>query len=256
MSLLNRHLSFALALVVMVALAVPAHAQQAKPAPDISGVWLPDLQDQRDQEKGNPPPWTAKARAQFDAMEARESDGNSHGIFVNCLPQGMPSSMAITHNAIEFLVTPGRITITGELDGNSVRRIYTDGRKHPEDPDPSFSGHSIGHWENGTLVVDTIAIHPEVLVATTETAGLPNNGDMHIVERWRFAGSNLLLNDMEITAPHILTKPWKTARKFFREPGGSADFVSGVCIEGNSDPAVDKDGNHVFVPRKNSFTRE
>jgi hypothetical protein len=262
--------SFVSALVLSTALTSAATAQNARSVsfpptpedwaalgklPDLSGIWLPDLQDQRDQEDGNPPPWTPKAKAMMDAMIARENDGGSHGIFVNCLPQGMPSFMAITHNAIEFLVTPGRITMTGELDGNSVRRIYTDGRPHPEDPDPSFSGHSIGRWENGQLIVDTVAIHPEVLIATTETAGVPNNGGMHIVERWEFANPNLLLNHMEITAPKVLTGTWKTTRKYFRNPGDNSEFVSGVCIEGNFEPTVDKDGNHIFVPRKYTFTR-
>src|SRR5688572_637213 len=36
------------------------------------------------------------------------------------------------------------------------RRIYTDGRKHPPDLDPTWLGHSVGHWEGDTLVVDTI----------------------------------------------------------------------------------------------------
>ncbi len=59
------------------------------------------------------------------------------GLLVNCLPHGMPTLMLITHNALEFLVTPGRVTVLGESEGNRLRRIHTDGRAMPEDPDPA-----------------------------------------------------------------------------------------------------------------------
>lgn len=261
--------SFASSLTLSLVLAAPLRAQEndivnpaPKPAdwaalaalPDLSGVWLPDVKDQHEQETSNPPPWTTSVKARITQMVKDDDEGRPHGLFVNCLPQGMPTVVAITHNAVEFLVTPGRVTIVGELDGNSLRRIFTDGRKHPEDPDPSFSGHSVGRWENGTLFVDTVAIHPEVMVAITESAGVPNNGDMHITERWHLASPNVLVNDMEVTAPKILTGTWKTTRKFFRKRDRTFDFVAGVCLEGNFDPQTDKDGNAVFVPRKYSFS--
>ncbi len=59
----------------------------------------------------------------------------------------MPGFVLITRNAFEFLFTPGRVTVLGEMDGNRLRRIWTDRRGHPDDPDLSFHGDSIGHWE-------------------------------------------------------------------------------------------------------------
>ncbi len=53
-----------------------------------------------------------------------------------------------------------RVTIITETD-SQVRRVYTDGRKLPEDPDPAFNGSSIGHWEGNVLIVDTIGLNPE-----------------------------------------------------------------------------------------------
>lgn len=57
---------------------------------------------------------------------------------------------------IEFLFTPGRVTIATEAD-RAIRRIYLQ-PKHSDDPDYTFMGESVGHWEGATLVVDTIAI--------------------------------------------------------------------------------------------------
>jgi hypothetical protein len=160
----------------------------------------------------------------------------------------MPAWMLVTHNALEFLYTPGRVTILGESDGNRLRRVYTDGRPHPEEPDPTFHGHSIGHWEGDTLVVDTVGVMPQSYVAISEAVGVPNNGDLHVIERIHLAGNDYLHDDLEIIAPKILTKPWKTTRVFTRQRARKFDIVEGVCLQGSFSDAVDSDGNAAFVP--------
>jgi hypothetical protein len=216
--------------------------------PDWSGVWTPNTSDQHRREKSDPIPWNRKAADDIFALEAQEKAGNPKGLFVNCLPEGMPSWMLITHNALEFLFTPGRVSILGESDGNRLRRIYTDGRPHPRDPDPSFHGHSIGHWEGETLVVDTVGILPETYIALSEAVGLPNNGDMHIVERIHLVGPDKLADDLEISAPNVLTQIWKTSRFLFRQRARKYDIAEGVCIQGNFSEGKDASGNSVFVP--------
>ena len=218
--------------------------------PDWSGVWTPYKADQVAQEKSNPPPWNAKAAARVAALYAEEKAGRPRGIVTNCLPYGMPSLMLMTHNALEFLYTPGRVTILGEADGNRLRRIYTDGRAHPADPDPSFHGHSVGHWDGDALVVDTIAIIPEALLAVNEAVGLPTNGDVHVVERIHLAARDELHDDLSITAPHLLTKPWMTTRIFYRQRARRFEIQEGVCLQGLFRNDVDADGDAVFVPMK------
>ena len=156
--------------------------------------------------------------------------------------------MLVTHNAMEILFTPGRVTMLGESDGNRLRRIYTDGRRHPDIPDPTFHGHSIGHWEGDTLVVDTVDILPQAPLAISEAVGVPNDGDMHVVERIHLADKDILHVDLEITAPKILTAPWKTTRIFFRQRARKFDIVEGVCQTGDYREAKDANGHHVFVP--------
>ena len=146
----------------------------------------------------------------------------------------MPSWMLIAHNAIEILVTPGRITMLGEGDGNRLRRIYTAGRAHPEDPDLTFHGHSIAHWEGETLVIDTVGIAPQAYIAISEAAGIPNNGDMHIVERLHLAKPDVLNDDLEITAPKVLTTTWKTTRIFRLYSERQYEITVGECAEENS----------------------
>src|ERR1700756_4973689 len=216
--------------------------------PDWSGVWNPKITDQDAQVRTNPPPWNEQAARKIEQMFAEEKAGRPRLIFANCLPEAMPSWMLVTHNAMEILFTPGRVTMLGESDGNRLRRIYTDGRAHPDDPDPTFHGHSIGHWEGDTLVVDTIGIRPQTYIAVSEAAGVPNNGDMHIIERIHLAAPDILHDDLEIIAPKILTAPWKTTRIFFRQRARKCDIVEGVCLQGEYNERINADGDAVFEP--------
>ena len=133
--------------------------------PDFSGVWIPDVKGQTIQETTDVPPWKLEILPQIKRLNDEFKAGRPALILAHCLPHGMPSWMLITHNAFEILMTPGRVTLLGEGDGNRMRRIYTDGRGHPEDPDPSLHGHSIGHWEKDVLIVDTIGISPQAFIA-------------------------------------------------------------------------------------------
>ena len=218
--------------------------------PDWSGVWTPVISDQVAQEKTNPPPWKPQIAKQIAHMYAEEDAGRPFPIIDHCFPTGMPSWMLITHNAFEILFTPGRVTILGEGDGNRLRRIYTDGRAHPADPDPSFHGHSIGHWDNGTLVVDTVALLPQAYLAVNEAVGVPNNGDMHIVEHLHLLNPDTLADDLEISADKLLSKPWHTTRKYYRQRAQKYDIMEGVCTQGSFTDAVDKNGNSIFAPIK------
>jgi hypothetical protein len=216
--------------------------------PDWSGVWTPDIDDQFHKARTDIPPWTPKVAAEMAAMAADEKAGKPHGIFENCLPEGMPSWMLVSHNALEFLFTPGRVTLLGESDGGRLRRIYTDGRGHSADPDPSFHGESIGHWVGDALVVDTIGVLPETYIATGEALGVPNDGDLHVVERIHLAAPDILHDDLEITDPHVLAAPWRTTRIYYRHRGRKNEIVEGECLQGSFNEAHDPRGHAVFAP--------
>jgi hypothetical protein len=216
--------------------------------PDWSGTWSPDVSDQNAQIKTNPVPWKPAIQKQVDHWVAEERDGRPKGLLLDCLPHGMPSLILITHNAMEILFTPGRVTLLGESDGNRLRRIWTDGRGHSPDPDPRFHGESIGHWEGDTLAVDTIGILPQVYLAVSEAVGIPNNGDMHIKERIHLIAPDTLAFDLTIDAPKILSQPWTTRRIYYRKRQKSHEIIEGVCRQGDFHDATDQWGNAVYEP--------
>jgi hypothetical protein len=215
---------------------------------DFDGVWLPDIKDQKRQETQNVPPWKPEIVPQIQRLIDEEKAGRPFLVFSHCLPHGMPSWMLITHNAFEWLTTPGRVTMLGEVDSNRMRRIYTDGRPRPEDPDLTMHGYSIGRWDGDVLVVDTTAVAPQAYVAISEAVGVPNNGDMHIVERLSLAKPNLLRDELEITAPKVLTAPWRTTRFFIRYPDRHYEITEGECVQEDLVPGKDQFSNDIFVP--------
>src|SRR5260370_40387630 len=111
--------------------------------PDWSGGWNPKISAQEAQAKTNMPPWTSRVAALVAHQLAEEKAGRPPPLFANCLPEAMPGWMLVTHNAMEILLTPGRVTMLGESAGNRLRRTYTDGRPHPDAPAPPSPAHSI-----------------------------------------------------------------------------------------------------------------
>ena len=134
-----------------------------------------------------------------------------------CVPTGEPAVMGeVSH---EYLFSPGRVTLA--LENGESRKIWTDGRGHPSEDvsNPSFSGHSIGHWEGDTLVVDTVDIFPEAEIymggyVTPKT---------HIVERFTRVGAKMRIRTV-ITDPDLLEKPWVFTRWYDREDREPVDY--------------------------------
>jgi hypothetical protein len=112
----------------------------------------------------------------------------------------------------------------------------------------TFNGHSIGHWQGATLVVDTVAILPEVYLPLGQAVAFPNNGDMHIEERVHLVGADRLIDELVITAPHALAEPWKISRSFVRSRERRFDIGEASCRQGDFHESRDKDGNAVFLP--------
>jgi hypothetical protein len=180
-----------------------------------------------------PPSLTPEYAAKLKAFQAGQKVGeNVQNENANCVPPGVPQIMQMPY-PLEFLFTPGRVTIAIETD-SQVRRIYTDGRKHPDDPDLTFNGDSIGHWEGDTLVVDTIALEPHIAIAP----GVGHSDQTHIIERIRQTGPDHLEIATTIEDPKVLTQPWTVTRPYIRHADWQIEEY--VCEQNNHDSADEK----------------
>lgn len=194
--------------------------------PDFGGVWVVDRSDKAHPWGIGDPPWTPAAAAQIAELSALEKAGRPKNYMVDCLPEGMPSFIIMTLNAFEFLYSPGRVTILGEFDGNRTRRIYTDGRPHPDDPELTFNGHSIGRWEGDTLVVE-VTNFPKTMI-NYRGAG----GDLRLVERFRRVDARTVRYEVTVADPATFSRPW-TAAISLRQETDLSDVFEYACHEGN-----------------------
>jgi hypothetical protein len=183
------------------------------------------------------PPYNAAYEVKYKKAIAVVDAGRFTDPLTFCLPRGMPGMMA-QPDQYEFAVTPEMVWIVVE-NGGQVRRIYTDGRDHPEGDDlfPTYTGHSVGHWEGDTLVVDTVGLRDDMIVDRT---GLTLSAKAHLVERIRMVEGNLIEDKFVIDDADALTRPWTVTRLFRRQPKGSMLFDY-ACAENNRNP-VDATG--------------
>jgi hypothetical protein len=152
--------------------------------------------------------------------------------FANCKPLGMPFVENIGGMPMKFFQSPGMIAVYIESSG-MTRFIHTDGRKHSEQPNPSYLGESIGHWEGETLIVDTAGLAPDTLFQVgTLPASVLKDGDhsplasvifgkhgpnLRLVERIRLIDFNNLEVQITIHDDTVFKTPYTLpARKFLR----------------------------------------
>jgi hypothetical protein len=172
--------------------------------------------------------FNTRQRTGRDPEDAKPARANSE----LCIPNGMPMVMR-PPIAIEFLLTPGRVTVLTE-DGPSIRRIYTDGRPHGTDPDVTYSGESIGHWEKDTLVVDTRAISAKAQFM----GGVNTSGQAHVIEQIHLKDATHLQIDTVVEDPVALTQPWRYSRTYQRYPPTFTDYE---CAGNNRDASGEPD---------------
>ena len=127
---------------------------------------------------------------------------------------------------IEILMTPGKVTIVIEAY-TQVRHIYTDGRPLPEDPDPSFFGSSVGHWEGDTLVVESVGF-----AQVPRGLSFPYSDKMKITERFKLSNPETLSIETVITDPEALMQPYSMGARSFKRHR-SWTISEYICEENN-----------------------
>ena len=228
--------------LAVLALTPPANAQEKptlpgatydsiKSLPNWSGWWGLEGPTGAEMQR-SPPPLKPELMAAMRGAATSDAGGFRD---LYCRPVEFSGYSGGFVESVEFLFTPGRVTLTNE--SGLIRRIYTDGRSLPKDADATYTGTSVGHWEGQTLVVETSGLNPKALFPQPHVVSVPIGRNVKIVERIALRDAESLQFDITMIAPDIFTAPDKRTRVYARVPKRTAMQIS-FCTD--NDRAVDQ----------------
>jgi len=184
------------------------------------------------------PPLTPEYQARWDAMKEAQAKGAvSNNPVERCLPPGMPRTMIVI-DPMEIVIMP-KTTYMLVSYMMEQRRIYTDGRDWPKETESSFSGYSIGTWQDtqGTGTYDSLAIETRFLKGPRayDPSGIPFHDDNETVVKEVLtrdkSNPQRLRNDITVF-DHALTQPWKVTRYY--QHIASPNWHEYICTENNN----------------------
>jgi hypothetical protein len=145
----------------------------------------------------------------------------------SCMPAGVPGFMMFIVEPIFFVQTPKEVLMI-HSGNEEVRRIYLD-VPHSLNPKPSWYGESVGHYEDDTLVIDTIGLNAKTYVDNYRT---PHTEKLHVIERWRLTDSgNMIEVSIRVEDPDTFNEPWSAIHRYRRVQPRS--LGEEACAENN-----------------------
>jgi hypothetical protein len=198
---------------------------------DISGLWVPAAPYVVD-DKGGSRPGQVPFQPWADALfKARFENGGRDDPSAYCLPGGVPRVDLIPY-PFRILAVPGRTVVLYEIY-SVFREILTDGRPLPENPNPTWMGYSVGHWEEEAFVVRSSGFNGKTWI---DTNGRPATPALEVLERFRRKNFGYMDLDITVVDPVTYTRPWS-----IRVPlhlAADTEMIEYVCNENNKYPQV------------------
>jgi hypothetical protein len=197
--------------------------------PDLSGYWVASTKDKPVGNLGKDLPgyrlpFTPAGRAALQYNIGHTIDPESL-----CIVGGIPRHDA---SALPFELLEGTDHVAFLYWYTTYRLIPTDGRKHTDDPDPSFFGEEVGGWDGDALVIDSIAFK-QARTWADENAN-PHSDQMHTIERWTRPDAGHLHLELSVIDPKFYTEPVHYQRTWLLgAPGQQVEEYS--CAEENVD---------------------
>ena len=146
-----------------------------------------------------------------------------------CVPPSTPFSIAFGA-PFKIVQTPKLMLMLFEPD-TFFRQIFTDGRKHPDDPQPSWLGYSTGKWEGDSLVVETVGLKQ----APLDIFQHPHSEAMRVTERFRRRDFGHMDLQITIDDPKTYIKPFTYKINLRLLP--DTDLLESFCVENEADLA-------------------
>jgi hypothetical protein len=170
-------------------------------------------------------PWS---RALYDYRQETLAKDDPH---VRCAPPGASRQFAVPFG-LQVVQVPhmNKIFVMSGGSTRPWREIHMDGRPHPEYVNPSYFGHSIGHWEGDTLVVDTIGFNERFWL---HREGYPHTESLHLIERFSRPTIGSLNYEITIDDPQAYTAPWSTS--WIKSWNPDEEIIEYFCQDNNID---------------------
>jgi hypothetical protein len=215
-----------------------AAAPKAAPAPkrDLTGVWSflpgdPSLSPVGSltgvgRGPGDMPPFTPWGQARYDANKPgygpkMTADNNDPSL--QCDPQGIPR--LLFGATFEFGTAADR---TMMLFSTAWRPIWTDGRRLPADPDPTWMGTSVGRWEDDyTFVVNSVGFTDRTWLGQE---GQPHSDEMKVEERWHRVDRDTLTLNATMDDPKTYTRPYKAIQITYKLRPRNYEMAFNPCV--------------------------
>jgi hypothetical protein len=161
---------------------------------------------------------------------ARKPDASAAVGNVHCRPVGFPL-VETAPAPFKIVQTASLMTMIFEID-TTFRQIFTDGRMHPQDPQPSYMGYSVGHWDGDTLAVDTIGLTDRGIL---DGLGHGHTEALRVTER--FHRVNFGRTELQLTFddPKTFTRPVTIKFNLVLRP--DTDLLEFYCTENEKDLA-------------------
>ena len=175
-------------------------------AHDFNGVWM-GRGGAFNTLSSKAPAMTPWAQARYDAAKpgiGPRAQPLGNDPMMACDPIGYPRIAFYNAYPMEFVQTKDRLIEF--FDFFYVHRtIWLDGRSLPADPEPTWYGYSVGHWEGNTLVVETTGFNDE---SWLDNDGHPHSDQMKLEERFTRTDHGTIQARMTLTDPKAYTAPW------------------------------------------------
>jgi hypothetical protein len=143
---------------------------------------------------------------------------------IKCYLPGVPRATYMPY-PFQIVQNPKDILIAYEYAG-ATRTIFMD--KAPPSPTDSWMGHSVGHWEGDTLVVDVTSLTDQTWF---DRAGNFHSDALHVIERYTHLTPDALTYEATIEDPKVFSRPWKMSMPLYRRLEKNAQVLEFKCVE-------------------------
>jgi hypothetical protein len=176
-------------------------------------------------------PWAAKQMLESNEEALTGKRAVPFAAQARCYPGGVPGQLLYPAEPFYFIQTPKVVYMIWQRD-HMVRRIFmTD--KHSANLKLSWFGESIGRYENGELVVDTVGLLGPGKMSFIDNFRTPHTEKLHVVERFKLAADGNLEAIARIEDPDTFNEPLTMVQRWRRVPN---PLLETVCAENNIDP--------------------